>query len=612
VLHLHGLKTGNGACEMKEFIAVLLILLFPYTLLGEEAAVPFLICSFLVMLILNKGSKSQTYNKIYILLLSVLFIYSFTISLDSVNPVRSAGGSFMYLLAMISYIAFKRMSEKKIALYFVMLSSFIGVTFVMIQGVLMDARIYGVIGYANTFALILLNSIWMTDLLEGKYIKWIPVLSIALITGIFYTGDRVSIFLLVVWGLLGLIKKRNLNRILLILFSAMEYMCFELLGIASFLLSPLFTIIIYYLYQFSKKLKLRYQLAFMMIPVVSLFFFDTNTIDRLRNISLTNGSLVERYISFQDAISQSVNNLFGSGINSYEYMQYVMKSAFYESKYIHNTYLQYMLDLGLIGVLLFLVLNIYIFVLLLKSKNTHKEIYLGIYLIIVIHGLMNFDSVFGTYWLLLSFLVATSCRNTKPVKVHQWIKVSSMSLLFITSLFLFVYEGSLELSSTFVKKEKGEAAAALINVPYTLNIPDDRIYITSAAIKKQEYTRVQDTKNAENVLEDLYKAEYYNPIDPRIKWNIAYIHMVNNDFAKAGEYWDRVLALQWHNNNTYAEYSRYLEKAYEEDKATLAEERERLKKVYEMNIERLNPLSKYLPNQLKNNFDQAIEQDDNL
>ncbi|OAT81601.1 hypothetical protein A6P54_12565 [Bacillus sp. MKU004] len=593
---------------MKELITVLLMLLFPYTLIGEEIGGPILICSLILIILWSKGVKNQSYDKTYLMLLSVFFVYSFVIGLISVNPVRSVSGSSIYLLGVISYFAFNNMDEKRIVKNFVMISSLLGVISVLIQGVLMEDRIYGLVGYANTFALILLIAVFMTELLDEKYKKWIPLLTIAIITGVFYTGDRVSITLLLVWGLFGLIKDHRANRLLIILVAAMEYLCFEMLGTASLILFPLITVITYYLYQSIVKIRWGYQLVFMVIPVIFIIFFNTNTINRMKNISFTNGSLVERIISYQDAFKQSLDNLTGYGLNSYEYMQYVTKSAFYESKYIHNTILQHLFDLGVFGALLFVTLTIYIFVVLYKSENKNRNVYLAIFLAIFIHGLMNFDSIFGIYWLLISLLLTTSSRKLKPHKVTVWRKLSLLSILFITSLGLAVYEGSLELSSILVKKEKWGAAASFISIPYNLSIPDDRIYLTSASLKKQEYMRTKDSRNAQNVLEDLTKAEFFNPIDPRTKWNMAFMYMEKKEYKKAEDYWDKVLAMQWQNNNTYAAYNRFLNEAYGEDEIMMIEERERLESTYYENRGRLNPLSSYLPNQLKEDYERAIEQ----
>jgi tetratricopeptide (TPR) repeat protein len=594
--------------QMKELITVLLMVLFPYTLIGEEAGGPILICSLILIRMMSKVSKYKAYDKTYLVLLSGLFIYSFVIGLVSENPVRSVSGSFIYLLGPISYAAFNKLDEKKVVLNFVMLSSLLAVIFVLIQGVMMGDRIYGLVGYANTFALILLLAVFLTEILDDSYKKWIPLLNILIITGVFYTGDRVSITLLLVWGLFGFIKERKADRFFIVLCGAIEYMCFELLGTGSLLLSPLFTVITYYLYQFAIKVRRGYQLVIAIIPLASLFFFNTNTINRIKNISFTNGSLVERYISYHDAFRQSLDRITGYGVNSYEYMQYVTKSAFYESKYIHNVYVQHFFDLGLFGGLLFFILTIYIFVALYKSDHAKREIYIGVYLAIVIHGLMNFDSVFGIYWILLSFLISTSRWKLKPLKVRGWIEVSLMSVLFITSFCLFVYEGALEISSSLVKDEKWREAASMITIPYNLAIPDDRIYITSAAIRKQDYSRVQNFQNAQHVIDDLTKAELFNPIDPRTKWNIAYMYMEKKEYTKAEDYWDKVLAMQWQNQNIYVAYNRYLKKAYGEDKFILEKKRDWLENTYYKNRGRLNPLSQYLPNQLTEDYEKTIVQ----
>ena len=79
------------------------------------------------------------------------------------------------------------------------------------------------------------------------------------------------------------------------------------------------------------------------------------TSSRIAQISIFAPTLVERYISYFDALGMMARNPFGIGLGNWQFLQFYYQSAPYQVFYIHNAYLQIGLDGGFLALLIFLV-----------------------------------------------------------------------------------------------------------------------------------------------------------------------------------------------------------------------------------------------------------------
>lgn len=97
---------------------------------------------------------------------------------------------------------------------------------------------------------------------------------------------------------------------------------------------------------------------------------------RIANISIFAPTLVERYISYYDALRMMLMYPLGIGVSNWQFMQFHYQSAPYNVRYIHNFYLQMGLDGGFLA--LALIIAGCIFALIKGRKNLHFYILLFI------------------------------------------------------------------------------------------------------------------------------------------------------------------------------------------------------------------------------------------
>ena len=149
--------------------------------------------------------------------------------------------------------------------------------------------------------------------------------------------------------------------------------------------------VIYLLYIFpavSLKIKLAATSGLAAIWGI-LALFDS----RIINISLFAPTLVERYISYFDALGIMLLHPLGLGVSNWQFMQFYYQSAPYSVRFIHNFYLQIGLDggflaLGIVLALLALALlkgkrNVHFYIILFILSGAFFEVHFNFGLIIV-------------------------------------------------------------------------------------------------------------------------------------------------------------------------------------------------------------------------------------
>ena len=83
-----------------------------------------------------------------------------------------------------------------------------------------------------------------------------------------------------------------------------------------------------------------------------------------------NQNVIQRMIFFSDGLKIfSKNPVLGQGLGSFEATIFSVQSFYYETKYVHNHYIQTMLETGIIGLLLFVGLIVLCMVLILRSRK---------------------------------------------------------------------------------------------------------------------------------------------------------------------------------------------------------------------------------------------------
>ena len=158
----------------------------------------------------------------------------------------------------------------------------------------------------------------------------------------------------------------------------------QLILAAGFLAGLIFTlsrvtfvtfVLIYLLYIFrsvSLKPKIIATSGVALIWIV-LALFDSRIVD----ISFFSPTLVERYISYFDALRVMLLHPFGLGVSNWQFMQFYYQSAPYSVRFIHNFYLQIGVDGGFLA--LGLIIAALALALVKAEKNLH--FYIAIFIL---------------------------------------------------------------------------------------------------------------------------------------------------------------------------------------------------------------------------------------
>lgn len=109
--------------------------------------------------------------------------------------------------------------------------------------------------------------------------------------------------------------------------------------------------------------------------------------------------------------------LFGHGAGSFSYLQRSVQTYFYEIKYVHNQFLQCLVDLGIVGLFLFIGCCIlFMRALWMNRKNAKLEVLFAsmFFIVIMIHGLVDVDFNTATNLFLYAFLFGIIGNSFEP------------------------------------------------------------------------------------------------------------------------------------------------------------------------------------------------------
>jgi len=235
-------------------------------------------------------------------------------------------------------------------------------------------RLAGFFQYPNTFALFLLVCQLLLLKKQGK--KWWDYLvMLAVIAGLLYTGSRTVFVVAAIANaamLFAISKKKG--RVILILAGAA--VC---------------------------------------IGVAVLAFSGNPVIGRYLRFSLTESTLVGRILYVFDALPLILKHPFGMGYMGYYYTQQSVQTGVYSVAYIHNDFLQLILDLGWIPGILVLIWLVRFF--LKKEVALSGKIIVGA---LCLHSLFDFDMQFTAMLFLLVLLTDTQGKQITVKKALPW------------------------------------------------------------------------------------------------------------------------------------------------------------------------------------------------
>lgn len=483
-----------------DFIEIFLILSTVFLGLFQEflaCIAGAVLCIYLSVFCINNKKIVFYWNITSASVLSIVLFYGLSVfwAVDSGDAVL---GFFKFLPLAFFLLVVMQKSEvaddftKKIPLLaaFMTISSLILMQFQSLKKYFSVAgRLSGFFQYSNTFALFLLIALIIVATKEKFAVSDFLVLPVLLL-GIVYSGSRTAfVLMLIVILALILFKKNKKHRIVLASFVA--------------------TVIAF-------------------ATVYALLTNNFNSIGRFLTISLRESTFVGRLLYFQDAIPVILKHPFGLGYLGYNYMQYSFQTGLYSVRYIHNDFLQLMLDVGWLPTVLFVTAIIKAF--FKKGVLLRKRLLI---LVISAHTCFDFNFQYLAIFMIFILLLDYKDGNKKEFSVS---KITVMTAAMILTA-LFAYIGTVNALFYFKQYE-----TATLLYPYSTQC-------NMALMQSQEMA------DAVKTAEKITGSNKYVYLPYRIKANKEYL---NGNFKNVIDYETTAIKLSPFTVETYEEYCRML------------------------------------------------------
>ena len=251
-------------------------------------------------------------------------------------------------------------------------------------------RLAGFFQYPNTFAIFLL----VCELLLLKKPKkkiWDYVVLVVLIAGLLYTGSR-TVFLVALVS----------NTAMLIFLSKKQTRKYFLIGI-----------------------------GILIILAVLMMLGKNSILRRYLTISLTESTFVGRLLYWIDAIPLLLKYPFGMGYMGYFYVQQSIQTGVYSVAYIHNDFLQLILDIGWIPSGLIFAALIKWF--LKKTISAEDKIIVGA---LCLHSFFDFNLQFMGVFMLLALLLSQETTDKKLIVKPRMLHKIGLAAVILVGLYM--------------------------------------------------------------------------------------------------------------------------------------------------------------------------------
>ncbi len=242
---------------------------------------------------------------------------------------------------------------------------------------------------------------------------------------------------------------------------------------------------------------------------------------RLSADMFESSEFVTRLLYYNDAIEMIKENPFGYGYNGWYYKQVEVQTGVYDTKFVHNSLLQVLLDVGVLPTIALC------FMLIITFFGKKQTMFSRMIMILILgHSLIDIDLEYMYFLLLLIMLI-----DFKPIKVEkmstrsQWLWTSLLSIVGIWYFVIFLSDAN------YSSKNYKEAVKI---IPFHTEAIQEVLYSVTTKEEQLEYA---------------HKALKYNQIVSG-----AY-EAISNDLQERGEY-KEALALE-EKRLSYNKYTMY-------------------------------------------------------
>ncbi|MFC3750523.1 O-antigen ligase family protein [Paenibacillus sp. GCM10012306] len=308
-------------------------------------------------------------------------------------------------------------------------------------------------------------------------------------------------------------------------------------------------------------------IAFLLIGTSAKSILPSNIETRLENINFKQHSVLERFTFYKDAIKVVKDYpILGAGGGGWSALYEHYQNNPYTSRQVHNFFLQFLIEVGILGFIVFMGFILYIFYKYIrgyvkrdKDDFNNGFFYLIITLSILIHSLLDFNMSYAFMGILVFLGLAgmAAVMDSKPLR-RNWnkagLRLGYMAVITLGSLFLLflsvtyisssnaaVNSKNLMSVSQSYEEIKTSLTKALKNRP---THPESVAYLS--AMDQQVYSQTQDEQylnESYSLLTRALKDEPYNKT--LLNQLIAYYNLKGQKDLALAVYQDNADKFNW-------------------------------------------------------------------
>lgn len=347
-------------------------------------------------------------------------------------------------------------------------------------------RLSGFLQYSNTFALLLLVSL-VIMLTAEKHRRLDYLVMPVLIFGILYSGSR-TVFILM-----------------------LAVLAFTVFAVP------------------NKKVKIPVLLSVIAIVVVAVIYAtltdNFDTFARFLTTSVKSSTFLGRFLYFKDALPVIIRHPFGLGYMGYYYIQQSIQTGMYSVKFIHNDFLQLLLDIGWVPTVLFVSAIIKSF--FRKGNSLRNRLLL---LVICAHCCFDFDLQYVVVFIILTMLLDYDDATVIKLDVPYAVSAVTVSIVAV----MCVYVGT---------------AQALYSMH--MNTASEKLYPWNTQALIEDLTNAKNVEDMDRLADKIISNNSFVPVAYSAKANAAFSE---GDIESVIRYKNKVFDLAVFSQSEYEQY----------------------------------------------------------
>ncbi|MBU3108889.1 O-antigen ligase family protein [Clostridium gasigenes] len=631
-----------------DFGLLLLFIIIPnlsYKLFTNEVIciVSFILVGILgVYTFIKYGSQIKLSEGLIIVALIVCILIS---SINSSDIWLSLSNSLVIISMILVYITLKtrNYNENNIVKYILLgggLYSLLSIIVYIITYTPGYTRLDGLIlmNYANGTALFLaICSVVFFSRYElinkNKYSYIYKIVNLIILTCFFATQSRGGFVVYLIALLINIkvnLEYKLVYNILAVILSIFIINNLIAIGIL-FIPIAIYIILVYEVKEVkSTNIYVKYsKIVSMIIIFIGVVYFNAS---RVINIGFNINEFQERLVFMEDGINLIKHNILGIGAGNFNKQQFLYQSANYDIKYIHNSFIQYGIDFGIvfsiiyIGIVLLTVYNAF-------KKKKLRDLWFIIFIMILIHSMIDFSLSFLNISVLLSLSIyKLNCIELKNrdfenknlnnkksknedsenedlnyKKNQKWVLVLITAIMIIGSILFLPYQIAYNLKLSGSINESENVYKKLNNIE-KLPFKDNRFYFKKGIISLSNNELVE----AEKALNRCVESEKNN-----IKGYeaLSNLYIMSNDIDLAEKAILNTLDIAKYSVDNYAKLAEiYSQKLQAELKTNNLDgikkeiyNIDNLDKRLDLALEKINKRSNYMKNQPVENINEEYQ-----